>query len=81
MKKKVKEAPTVFEDLRYLLATFKGSRERLAFMMGVSVRTIERWAKEESKPSQTELKRLHRLVGRYATGQIPVLKSLKGVTK
>jgi DNA-binding transcriptional regulator YiaG len=59
-------ATTIASELKALLRRRKdGMKERLAFRMKVSVRTIERWASGESKPRWRDERRLRQIIESY----------------
>ena len=80
MKKYPKLSKELFFDFNSLLnKDWHGNRERIAFRMKCSTRTIERWASGATSPSPVESEKLRRIINGMRWQTDPILSNAKGI--
>lgn len=57
------------EELNRFIKQNKANREYIAFKLGVTTRTIDRWRKGEHKPSPTEIEKIQKVIKGYFAKQ------------
>lgn len=57
------------EELNKFIAQNKRFREYIAFKLGVTTRTIDRWRRGENKPSLAEREKIQKVIKGYFSGK------------